>query len=507
MSAIIQPARPPAAAVPPAVEREADLRFLRGLLWLYLALWVFEGALRKWILPGLANPLLVVRDPVLLLIYALALAKGVFPKGAFIVWIAGLGTAAFVVSWVATDTPLMVELYGLRAGYLHLPLIFVFASIFDEDDIKRVGKWTLLVGIPMALLVLLQFRARDSSWLNVAAGGQGTMIESAFGHIRPSGTFSFTNGLTGYTALIAAFFLYHLLEKRVYPRWLWIASGPVLIILIVLSGSRLAVGTLALIVATVLLISLLQPRYASSALKMAGLAAIGFLALGSFAIFKEGMDVFSYRFGNATDVQNGFVERFFESFLSPFAVLKDAKLGGVGLGMGTNVAAGLMYGRRGFLVAEGEPARVLLESGPVIGGAYLLLRAAITVYLGWVSLMCVRRHGRTLPLLIFTGCFNDIIQGQFSQPTELGFATIAGGLCLAAAQPSRKPVPAAPLVEEPAPDPRLLAKRRTVAAAAPAVAPPPAAIPEPAEPASPKGRGRSVFAERLHAPDRSEPRP
>lgn len=40
---------------------------LRKLLWLYFWLLIFEGALRKWILPGLSSPLLLVRDPVALL--------------------------------------------------------------------------------------------------------------------------------------------------------------------------------------------------------------------------------------------------------------------------------------------------------------------------------------------------------------------------------------------------------------------------------------------------------
>jgi hypothetical protein len=110
--------------------------------------------------------------------------------------------------------------------------------------------------------------------------------------------------------------------------------------------------------------------------------------------------------------------------------------------MGTNVAASLLYGQRGFLLAEGEPARVLLESGPIVGSAYLLLRTAITVYIGWVCLMSLKRYGKTLPLLLFSGCFNDIIQGQFSQPTELGYAVIAGGLCLAAAHPAPVTEPA-----------------------------------------------------------------
>jgi hypothetical protein len=529
MPVLHQEARPEPSAAPAVATEKVDLRFLRGLILFYLLLWVFEGALRKWILPGLANPLLVVRDPFLLLIYALAFSKGVFPKNPLTFWIAALGLVAFLASFGSTDTPLLVELYGLRAGYLHLPLIFVIGAVFDEADIKWIGKWTLVLGLPMALLVLLQFRARDSSWLNVGAGGTGTMIESAFGHIRPSGTFSFTNGLTGFTALIAAFYLYHLLEKRVYPRLLWLATGPVLIVLIILSGSRTAVGTLALIVATVLLISVLQPRYAESAIKLVALAGLCALVLGSFAVFKEGMSVFSYRFGSATNVQNGFVTRFFTSFFQPLDVIKDSKLWGLGLGRGTNAAAGMKTGKREFMLAEGDTARVLLESGPVVGSAYLLLRLAIAVYLGWVCLQSVQRRGRTLPLLLFAGCFNDILQGQFSQPTELGYATIAGGLCLAANRPARiverveddGPEAAAVLPGAALSDRR--DRRPAVARQADRQRPPlqadgvqrptlqrgesqrPALTPELPVDERPRFRGRSALAERLHAPDETGP--
>ena len=530
-------APPAVVAEPELVTPAPELRFLRRLIVFYFLLWIFEGALRKWILPSLANPLLVVRDPFLLLIYALAFSKGVFPKNTLTFWIGALGLIAFLASFAATDTPVLVALYGLRAGYLHLPLIFVIGAVFDESDIRWLGKWTLMLGPPMALLVLLQFKARDNSWLNVGAGGAGTMIESAFGHIRPSGTFSFTNGLTGFTALIAAFYLYHLLEKRVYPRLLWLGTAPVLIVLIVLSGSRTAVGTLALIVGTVLFISVLQPRYAQSAIKLVALAGLCALVLGSFAIFKEGLNVFSYRFGSATNVQNGFVARFFTSFFEPLDVIKDSKLFGLGLGRGTNVAAGLTTGKREFMLAEGDTARVLLESGPLIGCAYLLLRLAITVYLGWVCLRSLQQRGRTLPLLLFAGCFNDILQGQFSQPTELGYATIAGGLCLAANRPARiaetaeeqeeetresVPTPPVAAIDDRVPSPGSMEPFRprdrsptALGRPQPGNGPRPALQPTkgqrpPLQPAAPgretaRFRGRSVLAERLHAPEKNEP--
>ncbi|OYP34100.1 hypothetical protein [Rhodopirellula sp. MGV] len=39
---------------------------IRYCLWAYVLLVIFEGALRKWIVPQLATPLLVIRDPVCL---------------------------------------------------------------------------------------------------------------------------------------------------------------------------------------------------------------------------------------------------------------------------------------------------------------------------------------------------------------------------------------------------------------------------------------------------------
>ena len=233
-SSLAAPDRSVAVPVSPA----ADLRPLRWLVWLYLGLWIFEGALRKWFLPGLANPLLIVRDPVLLSIYALALAKGIFPRNAFIAWITILGGAALVVSMGATNAPLLVELYGLRADYLHLPLIFLMPTVLRREDLRAAGRWALTLAVPMAMLVLAQFGAGRNSRLNAGAGANSFMLESTFGHIRPSGTFSYTNGLGSFTSLTMAFFLCHLLEKRVFPRLIWLAALPSLMVLIILSGSR-----------------------------------------------------------------------------------------------------------------------------------------------------------------------------------------------------------------------------------------------------------------------------
>ncbi len=488
----------PVRGVTTPIRAAADLRHLRWLLFLYVGLWVFEGALRKWILPSLANPLLIVRDPVLLAAYALALARGVFPRNAFIVWFAVLGGCAMVVSMGATETPLFVELYGFRADYLHLPLIFLLPAVLRREDLLAIGKWALVVAVPMAVLVLLQFGAGRTSRLNAGAGANSYMLESTLGHIRPSGTFSYTNGLGSFTAVTLAFFLYHLLEKRVFPRLLWLAAMPSLLVLVMLSGSRGAAGIVGILLAMVLGISMVQGRYRASAFKLAAVVTVGIFVIGSFAVFKQGMSVFSGRFGSVSNVQTSFVGRFFHTFVTPYEVSDEIGLGGVGLGMGTNVATGLMLGKRGFMVAEEEGARVVMEDGPIIGTAYLLLRWALAAYLGTLGWQALRRHASTLPLLLFSTCFYTIMLGQFAQATELGFAVISAGLCLTASRLAGQPVmvPTREPAESEDPPPGLVRKGRI----RPENESPPRTLasPPPAGVGVPLPRGRASYAEQLH---------
>ena len=50
-------------------------RILKGGVWLNFLLLIFEGALRKWILPSLATPLLIIRDPIALIMILITLSR------------------------------------------------------------------------------------------------------------------------------------------------------------------------------------------------------------------------------------------------------------------------------------------------------------------------------------------------------------------------------------------------------------------------------------------------
>jgi hypothetical protein len=170
-------------------------RTIRRLIWLYFFLLVYEGALRKWIVPSLANPLLIVRDPVVILIYALSVSKGVFPEEAFVGWTIGLGALTFLMSLVTGTGNLFVSLYGWRTDFLHLPLIFLMAKILTPADVRKLCLAILITAVPMALLVMAQFKAGPTAWVNVGVGGgEGGQLDVGFGKIRPPGTFPLPTG-------------------------------------------------------------------------------------------------------------------------------------------------------------------------------------------------------------------------------------------------------------------------------------------------------------------------
>src|SRR5207237_1326634 len=118
-----------------SAEEKAKHR-VRQLIWLYFWLLLIEGALRKWVMPRYSNPLLLVRDPVLLVIYFYTLRAHVFPRNAFVILLWTIGILSLIASvaslypYLPFTTLLEVTLYGFRCNFLHLPLIFIMACFF-----------------------------------------------------------------------------------------------------------------------------------------------------------------------------------------------------------------------------------------------------------------------------------------------------------------------------------------------------------------------------------------
>ena len=193
---------------------ERPYRSLRLLIWLYFWLLLWEGALRKWIFPSMSTPLLIVRDPVVVLIYLVALAKGVFPFNRYILLTVALGGLSFAASLAVFDH-LGIILFGLRTNFLHLPLIFLMSNVLHHEDVTRIGRWFLLLSVPMTFLVIWQFVSPQGAWINAAAGGElgGQMIATG-GRIRPAGIFSFVTGMVSFLSVVTAFLLGAYLDRN-----------------------------------------------------------------------------------------------------------------------------------------------------------------------------------------------------------------------------------------------------------------------------------------------------
>lgn len=428
--------------------------WIRRLIWTYFILLIFEGCLRKWFLTGLSNPLLVVRAPIVIAIYTLALQARLFPWNRWVVCCCLLAFLAVFAGLYALQSAPLVVLFGFQADFLHLPLIFLIPRVYDIQDVRRVGYWMLVFTIPMSLLMVGQFLASPSAWINAGAGGgTDSQIGAALGHIRPAGTFTFVSGPAAFFPFAAAFLLWSQMAKAGYPRWLLIAATLALILGTGVSSSRgLATAVGIVIVGAVVAGTVLQPSLISQRLIMrtvqgfVGLVIIGF-AVSQLPVFTQGLETFQARINGTGDTANSFADRGISGFTTPWDLIATTPLLGNGLGMGTNAGSALITGGQArFLLAEGEWARVILESGPVLGVAYLVLRVALLGGMLWTSVR-LAKQGSVLPFLLVASCAPILAGGQFGQPTELGFAVLESGLILAAMW--LRPAPAAVLPDAP----------------------------------------------------------
>jgi len=462
----------------PGADYSSTLRDIRRLIYLYLFLLIIEGALRKWIVPQFSNPLLLVRDPVVLATYFLAWRAHIFPRNGFILWLAIIGILSWIVSifvldpYVPMSRILLVTAYGFRSNFLHLPLIFIFASVFDVDDVKKIGWWILLGIIPMSLLMALQFHSAPDSFINRTVGlGEGEQITAGGGKIRPPATFSFISGPIYYVTGAAAFVLYGALRRSTYSSWLLFGAACSVLLAIVVSGSRSLVMSVLLVMLSLAIVLLIRPDAVNRFGKSLILLVIGMLIVSRLPIVHEGLTILSSRFtesaeASETTITGGLIERTLSGFTEGLGQLGHAPIFGFGLGVGTSGGAAFLVGQSTFLLSENEWTRIIFESGPILGLAFLMWRTLLAIYLGVVSLRALTR-GEILPLLLFSATFLIILSGQLGQPTSLGFAVVFNGLCLASTRPGKiAPAPVTPTT------PRLI-------------------------------RGRSAYADRLHGADAS----
>ena len=414
-------------------------RPIKAALWLYFWLLLFEGVLRKWVLPQFSDAIFVIRDPLVVVIYLLAWNARIFPLRPATFALGIYATVSIVFAFYS-NVPMAVTIFGLRTDFLHLPLVFIMGEVLDHDDVMRFGRWTLLLSIPILLLMWWQFSSPSGAWVNAgASGARGAQLRGAMGRIRPPGPFSFVSGVVAYFALVGSFLAYGWLRRGAYGRGLiWLATlATALAIPISISRSLLfALLVVGAFGAAVVARDLRRvPAYIGPLIAVAAV-----FALISDSVIGEAYRTRWVESGGAT--QSGFstnvLGRMAGEFTEPFEVAVTAPMLGHGIGMGTVAGARLMTGQYTFLLAESELTRIVLELGPILGFAFIAWRLWLALLLVLRSWHWVRTSGDSLAWLLTGATFLAVLDGQWGPSTSLGFAVFGAGRALAAASPARE---------------------------------------------------------------------
>ncbi len=407
---------------------------LKKLIWLYVLLWIFEGALRKWIVPALSMPLLVVRDPIVLWLLILVTQRKLVPGSIYYGGMIFLGIMSLFTALLIGHGDLYTAIYGARTMILYFPMIFVIGYVFNLEDVKKVGKFLLILSIPMTFILFLQFYSPQSAWINRGVGGDedGAGFGGALGYFRPPGTFSFTNGTTYFYSLVAPFLVYFWLNPGTVNKKILILATGALIMAIPLSISRALFLQVAVTIIFLVFAISNKPKYLGKTIMAIVLVIVSLFAFQGFGSFRTASEAFTSRFEGANESEGGLIEGVLgERFLGKLvkAVTGSGEsVFGYGVGSGTPLGAKLLKTDIISAAADFEWIREIGELG-LMGLLVIGLRVGLAVKLTLVSFRALKRDN-LLPWLLTSVGSLVVLQGQWHQPTALGFCALAGGLWL-----------------------------------------------------------------------------
>jgi hypothetical protein len=418
---------------------EQDYSVLKKLIWLYFFLWFFEGALRKWVLPGLATPLLIVRDPVAIYILYRAFKERINFVNTYITIATICTFLSIILTLMIGHANLFVAIFGARIMLLHFPLIFVIEKVLKKEDLLKMGFAILALTPLLTIILAIQFYSPQTAWINVGIGGEGSSgFSGAMDYFRPSGTFSFITGPSTFLPLSCVFIIYFWLNREYCSKTLLYIATISLFIATPLTISRTCVFSIVLVLIFGIIGSLGNKKNTVRLFQTIIVLTAVLLVLKNTPIFATGVEVFSSRLDSATaaeaseggGVSEGIYKRVILGGLAPIINILIQPVFAGNLGMGTNAGAQLLQGNTGYLIAEDEIGRIVGESGIVIGLLLLAIRFKLSISLFFKS-FAKAKQGEILPWLLYSVSGYIIIQGSLGQPTQLGFMVFVTGFLLA----------------------------------------------------------------------------
>lgn len=361
--------------------RTASQQIRRGLS-LFLLLLLYDGALRKWVLPEAEQILFIVKDALfaLLVVYTLPLRRRL-ANGAMLPPARTL--FMLYAAWVCLEavnlnlpSPL-VGIWGLKAHLFYTGLILLLPLAFQNLDdlfpnLVRIYPWVV---IPVCAVAFAQLAAPADSFINqqVRGGVEGISYFGETNLVRVAGTFSYISGMGSFVqvSLLLGFALF-LAGNRSLPFFTGLgfamaalpATGSRGVVITVLSG------------ALIMLFSAMAAQLVRGRLMFRILVVIGILGAVSLHAQDAAWEAFVQRLEGSRYDQN----RVISAFTNAFDYFDISGLFGFGSGSANLGAPALVKNILPFSWLpvgtrfEEESGRIVLELGLI----------------GWLISICMR---------------------------------------------------------------------------------------------------------------------
>ncbi|MBW4686013.1 MAG: hypothetical protein KME40_13160 [Komarekiella atlantica HA4396-MV6] len=360
------------------------LTVLIAIVWLSALNWrrtvkvtliiiIFEGVLRKWVLPQATEQIYFLKDLLLLIAY-LSYYFSSEPKYPFkwsilnIVLIMAFSWSVFQAFNPSLGSPI-IGIFGLKAYFFYMPLMWILPSLFQsEEELYKFLRNYLLLVIPVCLLATVQYFSPPSSPINIYAGGKGADA-LAGGAVRVTGSFPYIAGYSTYLSFCFSTLIPLLtLPQKTIWRFLTLIEAFLVVGTSFMTGAR---GLLAFEVLFVLgYVCILSFTHLSEFIRSVKSLLIPIILISALVprFFGKAIETFSSRL-NDEGAQQEFSSRALSSFSTPEKAMQEKGIDGYGIGA-THQGSGAL--RNAFKLPIGEPPpigekdaeRVLIELGP-----------------------------------------------------------------------------------------------------------------------------------------------
>lgn len=368
--------------------------WFRWVLGVLLFLLIFDGSVRKWLLPGAEQLVFIAKDVLLLTALFLWLVlRGGKPQARLHPWVRLM--FALYAYWVllrvfSTSLPnLAVGLWGVKSHLLYASVLLFLPLAYPrlEDLFAVLEKIYPWVVIPVCSLAFVQVLAPADSFLNqqVRGGEEGIAYFGDAGLVRVTGTFSYISGMAAFvqaTCLLGMALYLAGARSRLFLVGLGFALAALPV-----TGSRAVV---AVVMAGAGIMLLAAKTSGAVGLKTVVRVVLVFAVLGGISLYtqQDTWTAFSQRVEGARADQN----RTITAFTNAFDYMEEAGLTGFGTGaanLGAPAVAGsvvpfswLPFGN----AFEEESGRIVIELG-IIGWVLSLgMRLALLVWAGSLTL-------------------------------------------------------------------------------------------------------------------------